>query len=68
MFLRKYRKMLGLRKILEHSQIFALIFQKKHSKSLGYRKILKHSQIQKKSRKNVFSIGLAFAGFEPDQF
>ena len=47
---------------------FCLDFSKKHSKSLEYRKILEHSQIQKKSRKNVFSIGLAFAGFEPDQF
>ena len=30
MFLRKYRKMLGLRKILEHSQIFALILKRKN--------------------------------------
>ena len=40
--------MLELRKILEHSQIFA--------------------KFRKNQGKNVFSIGLAFAGFEPDQF
>lgn len=50
--LKKHRKMLGLRKILRHGQIFALNFQKNIEKVWDIKKILNIAKFRKNQGKN----------------